>query len=121
MMNFADMFSLDEALVEDLKRDEGWRKNLYQDSEGLWTIGYGTLLEDGISKEEGEFLLAYRMDKATDELTDRALVVPAIARRRFPRPREHGLQSRNASPAQVREDARGAGGGRVRTGRRRSA
>ena len=34
-----------DNLLEDLRRDEGWRPNAYQDSLGLWTIGYGFLVD----------------------------------------------------------------------------
>ncbi len=29
------------ALIEDLKRDEGFSARAYQDTRGIWTIGYG--------------------------------------------------------------------------------
>ena len=53
--------ALDALVLPHLKREEGFRSNIYLDSEGYWTIGYGRLLETalggGISREEGEFLL----------------------------------------------------------------
>ena len=42
-------------LLEDLKRDEGFSSLPYRDTEGLLTIGYGTLIQNGISEEEAEF------------------------------------------------------------------
>jgi lysozyme len=45
-----------------VKTDEGFRGQLYQDTEGFLTIGYGRLLEPskggGISRDEAEYLLA---------------------------------------------------------------
>ena len=49
-------------LRSQIKTDEGFRGQLYKDSEGLLTIGYGRLLEPGhgggISRDEAEYLLA---------------------------------------------------------------
>lgn len=54
-------------LVEDLKRDEGWRSSAYQDSEGYWTIGYGFLIdaEKGgeLPKSIGEMWLTLLVDQ----------------------------------------------------------
>lgn len=42
-------------LVESIKLHEGWRNKAYQDSEGIWTIGYGRNLQElTINKSEGE-------------------------------------------------------------------
>jgi lysozyme len=47
-----------DALVQDLKRDEGLRLKAYRCSAGKLTIGYGHNLDDvGISEEEAEILL----------------------------------------------------------------
>lgn len=32
-------------IIDDLKRDEGWRESAYQDHLGYWTIGYGFLID----------------------------------------------------------------------------
>ncbi len=55
------------VLLEDLKRDEGFSLTPYEDSEGLLTIGYGTLIEE-ISKEEAQWLLEHRLEKIVAEL-----------------------------------------------------
>jgi lysozyme len=34
-------------LLADLREDEGWRARPYQDSVGVWTVGYGHNLQDG--------------------------------------------------------------------------
>jgi len=36
---------LSEELLESVMHHEGFRANAYQDSEGIWTIGYGTNLQ----------------------------------------------------------------------------
>lgn len=55
-----------EAAIEDLKRDEGWRSNVYQDTEGFDTIGYGFLVHegkgDGLPKFIGEIWLAHKVE-----------------------------------------------------------
>lgn len=57
------------ALTEQLKRHEGsvvknGRHVLYKDSEGIWTIGYGCNVEQGLDEDEAEFLLSNRIDNA---------------------------------------------------------
>ena len=37
---------MDPHLVASVKRHEGWRDKAYQDTEGIWTIGYGTNLQE---------------------------------------------------------------------------
>ena len=62
-----------EELVEEIEVDEGWRSLPYNDHLGKLTIGYGTLLEEGIDKTEGKFLMLYRLSKNVDQferLTD---------------------------------------------------
>lgn len=48
-------------LTEQLKKDEGFSRSVYQDSLGYWTIGYGRLVDKrmggGITEEEAEYLL----------------------------------------------------------------
>jgi lysozyme len=34
-----------DQLIEDLKRDEGFKDHPYQDHLGFWTIGYGSLID----------------------------------------------------------------------------
>ena len=55
------------SVIDDLKRDEGFRAKPYRDSEGLLTIGYGTLIEDGITEEEAGILLGHRADRIWSE------------------------------------------------------
>ncbi len=35
-----------DALISDLKQDEGWRASAYQDHLKFWTIGYGFLIDE---------------------------------------------------------------------------
>ena len=58
-------------LVEDIKLNEGFRGEPYDDTEGFPTIGYGTKLP--ITKEEAQLLLEYRLNQVIDELTERKL------------------------------------------------
>ena len=61
-------------LVEDIKRDEGFRQHPYRDNQGFLTVGYGTLIEDGISEYEGHLLLYHRLDVVLGELGEKAPV-----------------------------------------------
>lgn len=55
-------------LVEDLKRDEGFRSHPYHDTVGKLTIGYGRNLDDvGISESEAEALLRKDVGIAYEE------------------------------------------------------
>ena len=62
---------IDLATIDGLKRDEGFVAKPYKDSEGLLTIGYGTLIEDGITKEEAGLLLRHRLENTMQELESR--------------------------------------------------
>jgi len=58
-----------DRLIEDLKRDEGMRTNLYRDTVGKQTIGVGRNIDDrGISIAEAEFMLANDIDNVEAEL-----------------------------------------------------
>ena len=65
-------------LIAALKVDEGWRAKPYRDSRGKLTIGYGTLIENGITKEEGELLLELRLGVVWQELIERKPFVPTL-------------------------------------------
>ena len=54
------------ALADRLEAEEGYRSHTYDDSQGHLTIGYGTNLEIGISKQEARFLLEYRLAASMD-------------------------------------------------------
>ena len=58
-----------ELVIQDLKRDEGFRSKPYRDTVGKLTIGYGRNLNDvGINKEEAEELLRHDIIVANREL-----------------------------------------------------
>ena len=57
------------CLLDQLRRDEGFRVYPYRDTVGKVTIGYGRNLDDvGISPAEGDFLLANDIKAATVSL-----------------------------------------------------
>jgi lysozyme len=52
-------------LLESIRKHEGWRNKAYQDSEGIWTIGYGTNLQElVIDKGLGEGWLHQQVNEA---------------------------------------------------------
>lgn len=64
------------SLIDDIKREEGFRACAYQDHLGYWTVGHGILIDDrvpgaGITEEESEWLLSRRLEKYRRELADR--------------------------------------------------
>ncbi len=53
-------------LLASIRKHEGWRNKAYQDSEGIWTIGYGTNLQElVIDKKLGEEWLGIQVAIAT--------------------------------------------------------
>lgn len=56
-----------DKAVELIKKHEGYSRYLYYDANG-YSIGYGTNLNDGISKEEALFLLKFRLRKIESKL-----------------------------------------------------
>lgn len=64
------------SLIEDLKREEGFRAHAYQDHLGFWTIGYGTCIDErvkgcGLTEEEAHDLLVGKLHRMMLELGDR--------------------------------------------------
>ena len=58
-----------DAVVRDLKRDEGFKSKPYKDTVGKLTIGYGRNLDDvGVSKREAGELLRFDVFIANKEL-----------------------------------------------------
>ena len=68
-----------DELVEEVKREEGFVAKVYLDTKGKQTIGYGTLLEDGITEAEAELLLRHRL--GPDGRRTRALLASAMCTR----------------------------------------
>ena len=59
------------GIIEDLKRDEGFRPKPYRCTAGKLTIGYGRNIEDvGINEAEAEMLLCNDIEEATADLMD---------------------------------------------------
>lgn len=60
------------ALIKQLTIDEGFRPSVYQDSVGVWTIGYGRMVDErlggGISRAEAEILLSNDIDRCAKDL-----------------------------------------------------
>lgn len=56
-----------ERVKDKIKEHEGYSATPYQDSVGLWTVGYGTLI-DPISKDEANLLFDNRFNIALKEL-----------------------------------------------------
>lgn len=57
-------------LIQDLKRDEGWKASAYQDHLGYWTIGYGFLVDERkggtLPREVAEYWLEYAVKQRWD-------------------------------------------------------
>ncbi|WP_456390347.1 glycoside hydrolase family protein [Hydrogenimonas sp.] len=56
-------------LVEEIKRDEGFRGMPYQDTKGIWTIGFGNKLP--LDRAEAELITEKRINAATVELKEK--------------------------------------------------
>lgn len=57
---------------KDIKREEGWSGTVYKDSVGLWTIGYGFLVDpsrgDKLPLSVAESWLDYKIQEKVDAL-----------------------------------------------------
>lgn len=63
-----DKKELDPELVESTAFHEGFRANAYQDTEGVWTIGYGTNLQElRITKALAKVWMEEKLEEARDE------------------------------------------------------
>ena len=49
-------------------REEGFRSKPYRCTEGYLTVGFGTNLDAGLSREEAALLLRYRLDRAAEDV-----------------------------------------------------
>jgi len=50
-----------QALINSIKEEEGFSSHVYKDTLGVLTIGFGTNLKEGISREEAHALLEIRL------------------------------------------------------------
>ncbi|MHC5058357.1 MAG: glycoside hydrolase family protein, partial [Planctomycetota bacterium] len=60
-------------------RNEGYRQHVYEDTEGIATIGIGFNLEEGFTKEESMLILKHRMGKFIEELVERVPVFLTVS------------------------------------------
>jgi len=58
-----------QKIIENIKRHEGFRGEVYRDTLGFNTIGYGTKLP--LSKKEASVLLEMRLKEKTKELEEK--------------------------------------------------
>ena len=65
-----------------IKRHEGFRGHMYEDSKGHKTIGYGFNLDAGINKDEALLLLRFRLELLNDELAYLLPFYESLSRRR---------------------------------------
>ena len=49
-------------LADYVTENEGYRRDMYKDSLGIWSIGIGINLEQGLSLEESKLILNHRLD-----------------------------------------------------------
>ena len=56
------------GLIAILKAEEGYRRHYYTDSAGNLTIAYGFNLEDGVSEQQGTFLLVSTLQENGEQL-----------------------------------------------------
>jgi len=56
-----------DKLVQSIKKHEGFSSKLYKDNKGIYTIGYGTNIEN-ISITEAELLLNHRLKLAKNDV-----------------------------------------------------
>ena len=57
-----------QTLIDKIKKEEGFRRDLYKCPANKTSIGYGTNLEDGISEEFAEVMLKFILSKSIDEI-----------------------------------------------------
>jgi lysozyme len=70
----------DAALVNQLKRHEGFRPHVYRCTAGKQTVGYGRNLDDtGISEREATVLLTNDISRAAGDLIDQVPVFPNLS------------------------------------------
>lgn len=63
------MSNISTSLLNELKRHEGFSKNVYKCTAGYNTIGYGLNLDAGISEGLAEVILNYQVQEADRVLT----------------------------------------------------
>lgn len=56
-----------DLLIEELKKDEGFRANIYKCPAGYNTIGYGFNVDAGVSKRLGEVILRHQVQEVWEQ------------------------------------------------------
>lgn len=69
-----------DNLVENIKRSEGFRGDVYEDHLGFATVGYGTKMP--ISEAEAELLLKRRLEIAVDALLEKKGFIAELSEQR---------------------------------------
>ena len=59
-----------EAIKKMLKSDEGYRRFMYRDSRGFWTIGYGLCIEEGHGEGMSELVADYALSMSVHARVD---------------------------------------------------
>lgn len=54
-------------LEMEIAQDEGWRGDVYDDSVGVPTIGFGFNLQDGLPEEVGRFWLRHKLIECVED------------------------------------------------------
>jgi len=67
-MNLNEDMVFDERMLSQLKVHEGFDATMYKDTVDVWTIGYGTNLEVGLTEEEASVLLEMRLRELIRQL-----------------------------------------------------
>lgn len=57
----AGIAAVDSGTLARIKQEEGFRATVYDDSEGVPTLGYGTNIGHGINEQEADLLARYRL------------------------------------------------------------
>ena len=77
------------CLRRQIKLHEGFMPHVYQDANGLWTLGFGRMVDQsaggGITIDEGEYLLANDLARCDEDLRRFAWYAEVAG------PRKHGL------------------------------
>jgi len=74
--------TLSEDLIISIKEHEGFVAKPYKDHLGFLTIGFGTLIENGITREEAHALLVIRLKRFAKELMDEKSIIIDLSQER---------------------------------------
>lgn len=83
IQDLADYYDAAKPLIDQLEVDEGHEPKPYKDSLGYLTLGFGTLIENGLSIFESRLLLVARAREATYELQRAKPIVTELSDNRI--------------------------------------